>query len=175
MKWDETSEQLCSVARATSIFGDRWTMLIIRQFFMGMSKFSDIQKTLGITKHRLSDRLTRLTEESIISKRLYDEKYNRYEYQLTEKGLDLLPVFITIGQWGDKWAADSDGAPMEYVHKDCGRPAKPALCCTACGDSLNISNISVRMGPGLQKKLEDGTLNDMDRRLYENFIGAAKE
>lgn len=167
MRWDETGNQICSVAKATSIFGDRWTLLVLRQLFLGMRKFSDIQQSLGITKHRLADRFNRLVEENIVYKHLYDEKYKRYEYRLTEKGADLYAVLITIGQWGDKWASDCDGPPIEYVHKACGQPAKPALCCSCCGDKLTPQNLSVRMGPGIEKKLEREELSEMDMKLYE--------
>ncbi|MEO9943775.1 MAG: helix-turn-helix domain-containing protein [Paraglaciecola sp.] len=166
MRWEETSNQVCSVARATSIFGDRWTLIILRQLFLGMRKFSDIQQALGITKHRLADRLGRLTDENIVFKYLYDERYKRYEYRLTEKGVDLYAVILTIGQWGDKWASDNDGPPVEYVHTECKQVAKPKLVCGCCGDDLTPHNLKVRMGPGLKKKHARDELSDQDIKLY---------
>jgi len=76
---------VCSIARALAIFGDRWTLLVIRDAFRKIRRFSEFQTSLGITKHRLSDRLTRLVEEGILDKVLYDEKRSRYEYRLTQK------------------------------------------------------------------------------------------
>lgn len=174
MRWEDSSNQTCSVARATSIFGDRWTLLVLRLLFIRVNKFSDIQQTLGITKHRLTDRLTRLIEEGIVFKHLYDEKYKRYEYQLTEKGADLYAVMIVIGQWGDKWLSDGDGSPVEYVHKDCGNNANPALTCSCCGDKLTPTNLSVRMGPGLKSKLEKGQISELDKKLYAQVFGFDK-
>jgi DNA-binding HxlR family transcriptional regulator len=170
MRWDETSTQTCSIAKSTSIFGDRWTLLILRQILMRIGKFSDIQQALGITKHRLTDRLNRLIEDKVIYKHLYDKTYNRYEYRLTEKGTDLYQIFIAIGQWGDKWESDSDGPPIEYIHNDCGHVANPALCCTCCGEKLTASNISLGIGPGLEKKLERNELSDLDKKLYRQFF-----
>jgi DNA-binding HxlR family transcriptional regulator len=170
MRWDETCTQTCSIAKSTAIFGDRWTLLILRQIFMKSRKFSDIQQALAITKHRLTDRLNRLIEDKIIFKHLYDEAYKRYEYRLTSKGIDLYQIFITIGQWGDKWESDSDGPPIEFVHKDCGHVANPTLCCSCCGEKLTATNISVRIGPGLEKKLARNKLNEMDKKLYKQFF-----
>ena len=173
MKWDEISTQCCSVAKATSIFGDKWTLMILRQMFMGMRKFSEIQQSLEITKHRLTDRLNRLIEQGIIFKHLYDDKYNRFEYRLTEKGVDLYAVFITIGQWGDKWEADGDGPPVQYVHKECGQVADPVLSCSCCGGKLTPKNIAVQIGPGVTNKLEREEITENELKLYSGVM--AKE
>lgn len=174
MRWEDTCNQTCSVARATSIFGDRWTLLVLRLLFLRVQKFSDIQQALGITKHRLTDRLHRLIEEGIVYKHLYDEKYNRYEYRLTEKGTDLYAVMIVIGQWGDKWLTDGDGPPVEYVHKGCGQSANPALTCSCCGEKLTADNLSLRLGSGLKSKLDKDQVNDTDKKLYANVFGLQK-
>lgn len=174
MRWEDSCNQTCSVARATSIFGDRWTLLVLRLLFLRVNKFSDIQQTLGITKHRLTDRLNRLVEEGIVFKHLYDEKYKRYEYRLTEKGTDLYAVMIVIGQWGDKWLSDGDGPPVEYVHKDCGHNAEPVLTCSCCSEKLTPTNLTVRLGCGLKNKLEKGEINELDKKLYANVFGLEK-
>ena len=175
MRWDDISAQTCSIAKATSIFGDRWTLLIVRQLFLQIRRFSDIQQSLGITKHRLTDRLNRLIEEDIVFKHLYDERYNRYEYRLTEKGLDLYPIMITIAQWGDKWACDHDGVPMEYVHTECGEVANPRLCCSCCGKPLRVDNLRLQAGPGIVKKSGRDALSDMDEMLYRPLLNQQGE
>ncbi|MBA6288932.1 helix-turn-helix domain-containing protein [Colwellia sp. MB3u-4] len=175
MRWDQVNTQTCSIARSLSIFGDSWTLLVIRQVFMRIRRFSDIQQSLGITKHRLSDRLNRLVEEEIIYKHLYDEKYNRFEYKLTERGLELYPILISITMWGDKWTADADGPPVEYVHKNCGENAKPKLSCSHCDEQINANNTTMRLGPGIEKKLMRGEVKETDINLYsrafQNFNG----
>ncbi|WP_197472295.1 helix-turn-helix domain-containing protein, partial [Oleiphilus sp. HI0067] len=109
MKWEDIESQNCSMARGLAIFGDRWTLLIIRECFRRVRRFSDFQKALGITKHRLSDRLTRLVDEGILTKVPYDDSAKRFEYRLTDKGLELYPILMSVALWGDKWLSDEDG------------------------------------------------------------------
>ena len=88
MKWDEIGDQPCSVARTLSVLGDRWTMLILRNAFMGIRRFDEFQRSLGVTRHVLSERLKRLVEYGILTKVPYVERQERFEYQLTDKGLE---------------------------------------------------------------------------------------
>jgi len=156
MRWEEIDGQVCSIARALAIFGDRWTLLIIRDAFRRVRRFSDFQKSLGITKHRLSDRLNRLVDAQIMEKRIYDENRERYEYRLTQKGLDLYPVLMTVVTWGDKWACDGDGSPVEFVHKRCGEVTHPKLVCDQCDDEILAREIQPRVGPGVTNKIGRG-------------------
>ncbi|WP_086933989.1 winged helix-turn-helix transcriptional regulator [Agarilytica rhodophyticola] len=174
MRWDDINNQTCSLARSMSIFGDRWTLLILRQIFMRVRRFSDIQQSLGVTKHRLSDRLTRLVESGVIYKELYDKSHQRFEYKLTDKGLDLYPVIITIIQWGDKWEADEDGAPIEYLHKDCGKLSRPKLCCSECGNEVHTKNTIPQLGPGITNKLKRGEFNHTDTKFYSKIFDTNK-
>ncbi len=170
MRWQDIDSQTCSVARSTALFGDRWTLLILRDIFMRIRRFSDLQRSLGITKHRLSDRLIRLVDAGILYKDLYDESQKRYEYKLTEKGLDLHPILIAITQWGDKWESDEDGTPIEYIHKSCGQKTKPKMTCQCCGEEVHARNISAIPGPGLMTKIQRGEETGLDLMLYmKNF------
>ncbi|WP_100656190.1 winged helix-turn-helix transcriptional regulator [Alteromonas flava] len=175
MRWEDINTQTCSIAKASSVFGDRWTLLIIRQMFFGLRRFSEIQKSLGITKHRLTDRLNRLIEEELVFKHLYDENYNRYEYLLTEKGLDLYPVLITLGQWGDKWMQDADGHPLEYIHKACGKVTRPQLSCSCCGEPMKLNDFSLQLGPGLSAKKARGEISEADQLMYEKIPSPMKK
>ena len=103
MKWDEIGDQPCPVAKALSVLGDRWTMLILRNAFMGVRRFDDFQSSLGLTRHVLSDRLKRLVEHEILVKVPYVSRQQRFEYQLTEKGLDLYPILLSMMQWSENW------------------------------------------------------------------------
>jgi len=156
MRWEDIDSQTCSMARGLAIFGDRWTLLIIRDCFRRVRRFSDFQKSLGITKHRLSDRLSRLVDEEILSKVPYDASGKRYEYRLTEKGLDLYPILMSVVQWGDKWVADEDGAPVIYTHKNCGKQTHPRYTCDGCGEAIQARDIAPEPGPGITKKLARG-------------------
>ncbi len=174
MRWNEINTQTCSIARSMSVFGDRWTVLILREIFKRIRRFSDMQRSLGIAKHRLSDRLNRLVDDGILYKDLYDESRNRYEYKLTGKGLDLYPIIVAIAQWGDKWEADEDGTPVEYTHKDCGQIANPRLCCSDCGGEIHARNTSAGLGPGILRKLERGKYSDIDIGRYSKALRANK-
>lgn len=152
MRWKEVDTQVCSIARALAIFGDRWTLLIIRDAFRRVRRFSEFQSSLGITRHRLSDRLNRLVEAEIFVKVLYDEKRERYEYRLTQKGLDLYPVLMSVVQWGDRWAVDEDGSPVTFIHKTCGHSTQPRYVCDVCDDEIIAKEIEPQLGPGITNK-----------------------
>lgn len=107
MKWIEATEQNCPIAQSLAIFGDRWTLLIIRNAFLGMTRFEQFQKNLGVTRHVLAERLSRLVEQNIFEKRAYTDRQQRFEYVLTEKGRALAPVLETMLQWGLDWTEAS--------------------------------------------------------------------
>lgn len=103
MKWTEATEQNCPIAQSLAIFGDRWTLLIIRNAFLGMTRFEHFQKSLGVTRHVLAERLLRLVEQGILKKQPYIDRQQRFEYVLTEKGRELLPILMAMVEWGVKW------------------------------------------------------------------------
>tara|TARA_R110002060_G_scaffold75991_1_gene86043 strand:+ start:17 stop:529 length:513 start_codon:yes stop_codon:yes gene_type:complete len=166
MKWNQISEQSCSIARSAAIFGDRWTLLILRDIFWKVTKFSELQKSLGITKHRLSDRLNRLIDSGVLHKELYDENRQHFEYKLTEKGHDLYPILLAIVQWGDKWEEDADGSPVDYFHTPCGKAGTPLVACSQCGESMSVHNTSATLGPGIVNKVERGEETGIKLEIY---------
>ena len=107
MKWSEINQRPCPVARGLAIIGDGWTLLIIKNLFAGLNRFSEIQKSCEISRPRLSERLKRLKSAGVITKVAYEENKLRQKYILTEKGLDLLPILISIEHWGSKWESNS--------------------------------------------------------------------
>jgi len=150
MKWDNIQEFPCSVARALSIVGDRWTLLILRDSFMGTKRFDKFQKQIGLSRHRLTDRLNKLVEHEILKKVPYQEKPVRYEYKLTRKGVELYPVLMTLAKWGDKWMDGGEGPPMEYLHTQCQHKMSVDLCCSECGEAINPKEVIPQFGPGLK-------------------------
>jgi DNA-binding HxlR family transcriptional regulator len=150
MKWDEIQELPCSVARALSVMGDRWTLLILRDCFVGIKRFDKFQKSLGLSRHRLSDRLSKLVEHEILRKVPYQEKPLRYEYRLTRKGVDLYPVLMTLAKWGDTWMAGDEGPPLEYVHTKCQHKMSAEIHCSECGEEINPKEVIPQVGPGLR-------------------------
>lgn len=101
-KWDDLATDWCPVARAMSVIGDRWTLLIVRDCFLGKSRFEQFQKSLGVTRHLLSDRLKRLVEAGVLERNPYSQKPLRYDYRLTEKGQDFAPALVGLKDWGKK-------------------------------------------------------------------------
>jgi DNA-binding HxlR family transcriptional regulator len=101
-KWDQLATDWCPVARALSVIGDRWTMLIVRDCFLGKSRFEEFQKSLGVTRHVLSNRLKRLVEDGVLERNVYSTRPLRYAYQLSEKGRDFAPALVGLKDWGKK-------------------------------------------------------------------------
>jgi DNA-binding HxlR family transcriptional regulator len=130
--------QVCSVARTLERIGERWTMLIIRDAFLGVRRFDDFQRELGIARNVLTDRLARLVDEGILERRPYSHNPPRHEYFLTEKGLDLWPVLIAMLGWGDRHLPQPEGPPVVIVHRgDCGGPVNDRGICERCGELLH--------------------------------------
>mgnify|MGYP000135555852 CR=1 FL=1 len=127
MKWNDLRDESCPVARGLSVIGDRWTMLVLRDCFLGVRRFDDIQKRLGVTRHVLADRLRKLEEDGVLERRQYQERPPRFEYRLTDKGKALHPVLMTLIHWSDTWvpAAKGDGPVM--LNRDTGAPVQPLL------------------------------------------------
>lgn len=102
MKWSDLEDNWCPVARTLSVVGDRWTILIVRDCFLGLSKFDEFADSTGATRHIVSDRLKRLVATGVIEKIEYSNAPKRYEYKLTEKGQELAPALIALKDWGKK-------------------------------------------------------------------------
>lgn len=149
MKWQNVGEMPCSVARSLAILGDRWTLLVLRNAFLGVRRFDDFQAQLGVTRHLLAERLNRLVEAGVMKKVAYQERPPRYEYRLTEKGRDLYPVLLALTTWGDKWLDEGRGAPLLYQHKGCGHVFRPTMVCSECGEPVTAHDVRPMAGPGL--------------------------
>ena len=128
--------QVCSIARSLELIGERWTLLIVRDIFRGLRRFDDIQKDLGIARNVLTNRLDRMIEEGILEKRPYAERPPRYEYFLTEKGIDLWPVLVSLVKWGDKHEPGMDGPPAVVRHKECRGEIDDHFTCERCGSRV---------------------------------------
>ena len=141
-------DQTCSVARSLEVLGERWTLLVIRDIFYGKRRFAAIQEDLGVARNVLATRLARLVAEGILEKRPYQDRPTRYEYFLTEKGIDLWPVMITMMHWGDHWLATDEGPPIVIHHKECGGEVDDRGYCERCGERLTARDAFTEYGPG---------------------------
>lgn len=137
MRWRSVRETRCSVARALSVVGERWTMLILREAFLGRRRFDEFHVRTGIARNILSARLHALCAGGIFE-RAGDAPHARHvEYRLTVKGLDLYPVLMALMRWGDRWMAEPEGPPLALVHRGCGRRITPTFSCSYCGAPLD--------------------------------------
>jgi DNA-binding HxlR family transcriptional regulator len=141
--------QQCSIARSLEIVGERWTLLVLRDAFLGIRRFDDFQRDLGVARNVLADRLARLVGEGILERRRYQERPERFEYRLTDKGRDLWPVIFALASWGDAHAAP-DGPPRLFRHRGCGGRLTDRRICEKCGAELEVRDVEVLEGPGLK-------------------------
>jgi DNA-binding HxlR family transcriptional regulator len=139
----------CSVARSLGIIGDRWTMLVLREAFWGVKRFDRLQDNLGIARNILADRLQKLVANEILERRRYQERPERFEYVLTQKGIDLWPAIVALLEWGDRYVADEATPPVVLVHKDCGHDAAPKMVCSECGETLTARDVRPELRPGI--------------------------
>ena len=137
----------CSVAQCLEVVGEWWSMLIVRDAFLGVRRFDDFQTRLGISRNILNVRLTSLVDAGVLERVPYQERPPRHEYRLTDKGRELWPVLTAMREWGDRWAAPG-GAPLEVVHEACGEVMHPTFVCSACGEPVDRRSARVRPGPG---------------------------
>ncbi len=147
MKWHELAEQECSVARSLAVVGDRWTLMILRDLFLGATRFEDFQTSLGISRTILSARLQLLEKEGVVRRIPYQEKPTRYKYRLTAKGVELHGVMIMLVAWGDKYYAGDNGPPVVHHHTRCDHAFTPKLACSKCGEEVTPFETEVRSGP----------------------------
>lgn len=144
----EFSEWPCSLARAIDVFGDSWTLLILRDAMQGLARFDEFQKSLNIARNTLSDRLAKLVESGVMVKQFYQDNPPRYEYVLTEMGRDFFPALATILAWGDKWLDNGGGAPVTLQHHNEGHAIATQVVCAQCGEPVVHDDITFCVGPG---------------------------
>jgi DNA-binding HxlR family transcriptional regulator len=137
----------CSVAGALEIVGEWWTFHVLRDAFLGVRRFDDFQRSLGVARNVLNARLQRLVESGVLERRRYQERPERYEYRLTEKGIDLWPVIVSLIQFGDRYYAP-DGPPLILKHKRCGGRVDAHRICNRCGERLTARDVTGEAGPG---------------------------
>jgi DNA-binding HxlR family transcriptional regulator len=140
--------QVCSIARALEVVGERWTLLIVRNLFFGLRRFDELQANLGIARNVLAARLEKLVDTGIVETRAYSERPPRHEYVLTDKGRDLFPAVHALMQWGDRHAPSPGGPPTVMVHRGCGGDVDSHRACTSCGKLLELPDVQALAGPG---------------------------
>lgn len=146
------SEMHCSIAQCLEVVGEWWSLLIVRDALMGVTRFDDFQERLGISRNVLNQRLTRLLDAGVLVKVAYSNHPPRHDYRLTDKGRDLWPVLSTMRQWGDRYAAPN-GPPLVLIHKGCGHVSDARMVCAHCGEEVGPRDVTAVPGPGAVERL----------------------
>jgi DNA-binding HxlR family transcriptional regulator len=132
MKRTALSDHPCSIARTLDVAGEWWTPLILRDVAYGVQRFAAIQEDLGISANVLADRLDTLVGEGILQRSVYQQRPERHEYRLTDKGADLIPALLALMQWGDRWAWPGGRGPVRVLHEPCGHDVRVEVRCPHC-------------------------------------------
>ena len=138
----------CSIAQTLELVGEWWTLLIIRDVFLGIRHFDDFVERLGISRNVLTDRLDKLVDAEILERRPYDTGRGRYDYVLTERGRALWPVLTALRQWGDEWLLGEGNEPIVLRHVTCGHLTHAVATCRECGEALDARTVRAEPGPG---------------------------
>ena len=142
--WDRDN---CAVEKTLTVIGDKKTLLVLREAFIGVRRFDQIRANTGLASNILSDRLNTLVANGVLRRMLYQERPERYEYRLTRKGIDLYPVLITLMEWGSRYG-ELEQPAIVLEHKSCGATMMPHLACPECGEAVTAHDVRARPGPG---------------------------
>ena len=138
----------CSIARGLAVAGEPWSPLVIRDVYVGITRFDDLQRDLGISKKVLAERLRHLVEQGMLERRPYSERPPRFEYVLTPMGQEFMDVLMALVAWGDRWTAGESGPPVLYRHHACGQVAHVEPHCSVCGEPMRSTDVDLEPGPG---------------------------
>ena len=148
MQRTQFAAMACSIARTLDVIGEPWSPLILRDVYVGINRFDQLQSDLGISRKVLTQRLAWLVEQGIVERRAYSSRPPRYEYVLTDKGTELCDLLLVMVRWGDRWTAGEAGPPVLYRHHACGEISHVELHCSACDRPMRATDIDVLPGPG---------------------------
>ena len=134
-----------SVELFLSEIGDRWTFLVVREVFFGVRRFDQIRINTGASPAIVADRIKALVANGVLTKHLYSGHSNRFEYHLSDKGIDLYPIIVLMMRWGDRWLTDEPGE-VSLTHS-CGTTDSVALRCDGCNDAIDARSMTWAMRP----------------------------
>ena len=145
---DSGQIQASSLVRALNVVGDAWTVLILKEAFLGVRRFNEFQESLGIPRQTLALRLAALADHHILYKRPTLHRTIVQEYRLTPKGLDLYDFIMSVWAWHKRWDIGNTFLPGELLHKPCGHTLDVRLVCRECGDPVVRADIRTEPGEG---------------------------
>jgi DNA-binding HxlR family transcriptional regulator len=152
MKKQELLDSECSLARAASLLGDSWSLLVLREVFLGNHRFETIQAQTGASSTTVANRLARLVDEGLLRRRPYQQNPLREEFHLSRKGADTWPVLVALMQWGDDWLREDSRKPLKLRHQACGHQARLVTHCEACGETMTPADATPKLGTVLRRE-----------------------
>lgn len=152
MRTSQLVKMTCTIARAVDAIGDPWTIMIMKELFLGQRRFDDIQMYTGMSPHLLSVRMKKLEKRGIVQRRAYQQRPTRYEYRLTEKGIDLWPILVALKDWSARWGRWPEGEPLNIRHKACGHVTALKVVCSHCDEPINARDVRQEMSTAMVKE-----------------------
>ena len=152
MKRSSVSHLNSGIARALEVIGEWWTPLIIREVFLGRTRYDEIQGQLGIARNVLSDRLNSLVGAGVLVRVQYSERPQRFEYQLTDMGRDLFGTLVMLKTWGDKWLS-GENTTASVTHAKCGTNVSPLVWCERCNAVVNHDDYALGESPSIADQI----------------------
>ncbi|MCP2330892.1 winged helix-turn-helix transcriptional regulator [Actinoalloteichus caeruleus] len=144
----------CSIARTWNVIGEPWSPLILRDIYVGVRRFDDLQASLGISRKVLAERLAWLVDQQVLDRHPYTNRPTRHEYVLTPRGAELCDALLVLAGWGDRWLAGEDGPPALFRHRSCGEASNVTLHCSHCDQPMTAADVDVLDGPGAPAREE---------------------
>ncbi|WP_278923309.1 winged helix-turn-helix transcriptional regulator [Pseudophaeobacter profundi] len=155
MKWHDLNEDACPLARAMGVVGDRWTLLILRECFLGVRRFDGFQKRLGVTRHLLAERLKRLETMGVLERRPYQQRPLRHEYRLTPSGKSFAPVLLAMQGWAEHNLPSPTPTPFTFVTRDSGAEVDPVVIDRKSGQELTHRTVLMVPKPASDQSAAD--------------------
>lgn len=148
MQRTDFGQMSCSIARTLDVAGEPWSPLVLRDIYVGINRFDDIQRDLGISRKVLTERLAWLVDRDVLERRPYSQNPPRSEYVLTPKGLEFCEILLLMTAWGDRWTASAAAPPVLHRHNGCGEIMHVRLQCDQCGEPVTAADVTIEAGPG---------------------------
>jgi DNA-binding HxlR family transcriptional regulator len=174
MKRTALDQHPCSIARTLDVAGEWWTLLILKDVAYGVRRFGELQQDLGISANVLSERLEALVAEDMLERSVYQQRPQRAEYRLTDKGADLIPALLALMQWGDRWKWPGARGPVEVLHEQCGHQVRVEVRCEHCEREVRAAELRARARGGVVRapgEHEPGSVSG--RRLLSDAAGVS--
>ena len=132
----------CSIARSLEVVGEKWSLLALREVFLGVRRFDQIVARTGAPRDVLTARLRTLVEAGVLERVQYNERPPRFEYHLTQAGRDLQPVLLTLMEWGNRYLSDGKPVPATWTHTECGHDLTPQVTCAHCAGQVGLGTLT---------------------------------